>query len=224
MKRSFFARLLAAALLVALACPAALAAGNPTVEYTGQTDRFVFSSVGDGSPTDLFAAFKLVMPGDTLTQQIDVRNTSDATVRIYLRQEPADEAHRAFLEQMRLSVVSDVGPTELYEAPPDDQDGLAQNVLLGTFLPGAKLTLTATLTVPVTVGNEFADRRGDVVWVFTVEEVPEPTPVPTPTPTPPPGPATGDAANPLPWLLGALGFAAALAVFAVLARRSRGRE
>ena len=157
--------------LLAAAFPlAARAAGNPTVTYTGDQTAFTFSDVGDGSATDLFAGFKGVMPGDVLTQRIDVRNESGAAVRIYLRQEPVDEAHRAFLQQLRLTVTSDLGGAQLYEAPPAEQDGLAENVLLGLFYPGAKLTLTAQLTVPAELDNAFADLRGTVRWVFTVEE------------------------------------------------------
>lgn len=208
-------------LLTALALPvAALAAGNPTVDYTGQTDQFVFSNVGTGSSTDLFAGFKNVMPRDSLTQKIDIANSSAATVRIYLRQEPVDEAHRAFLDQLHLTVTSDVGATRLYEEAPGEQDGLATNVLLGTFLPGAKITLTAELTVPITMGNEFENQRGDVVWVFTVEELSEPAP--TPTPKPAPGPATGDATNLLPWLLIGLAMVIAIVALVLLRRRASG--
>lgn len=206
--------------LLAAAFPlAARAAGNPTVTYTGDQTAFTFSDVGDGSATDLFAGFKGVMPGDVLTQHIDVRNESDAAVRIYLRQEPVDEEHRAFLQQLRLTVTSDLGGAQLYEAPPAEQDGLAENVLLGLFYPGAKLTLTAQLTVPAEMDNAFADLRGTVRWVFTVEEDEAAEPD-----TPAPGPATGDAANPLPWLIGAAVLAAAIAALLVLRRRALNRR
>ncbi len=205
-----------ALLLVLLAASfplAARAAGNPTVTYTGDQTAFTISDVGDGSATDLFAGFKGVMPGDVLTQRIDVRNESGAAVRIYLRQEPVDEAHRAFLQQLRLTVTSDLGGAQLYEAPPAEQDGLAENVLLGLFYPGAKLTLTAQLTVPAEMDNAFADLRGTVRWVFTVEEDEAAEPD-----TPAPGPATGDAADPLPGRIGAAVLAAASAALLVLRR------
>ncbi len=67
-RRNRIFALLAAALLALLPLPA-LAEGEPTVTYTGGETTFVFSDVGDGSPTDLFRDFKGVMPGDVLTQR-----------------------------------------------------------------------------------------------------------------------------------------------------------
>lgn len=203
-------------LLIALALPmAALAADNPTVDYTGQQNTFQFGDVGSGSTTDLFADFKDVLPGDTIAQKIDVKNSSTVTVKIYLRQEPVSEEHRAFLDQLRMTVFSDIGPTKLYEEAPSNQDGLANNVLLGTFLPGAKMTLTVNITVPDTLGNAIAGLQGSVSWVFTVEEVQV---------DPPPGPATGDMTSILPWLAIAAVMAAAIVLLVVLRKRAKGHE
>ena len=44
-------------------------------------------------------------------------------------------------------------------------------MLLGTF-PGKSYTkLVVELTVPIELGNEYANRVGEVDWVFTAEEV-----------------------------------------------------
>ena len=202
--------------LLAAAFPlAARAAGNPTVTYTGDQTAFTFSDVGDGSATDLFAGFKGVMPGDVLTQHIDVRNESGAAVRIYLRQEPVDEAHRAFLQQLRLTVTSDLGGAQLYEAPPAEQDGLAENVLLGLFYPGAKLTLTAQLTVPAELDNAFCRSAGHgALGVHRGGGRGRPNRTP-------PRPARPPATRPtrLPWLIGAAVLATAIAALLVLRRR-----
>ena len=212
--------LLFAAMLVLALPAAALAAENPTVDYTGQENQFVFSNTGTGSSTDLFVDFKGVMPGDTLSQEINIKNSSAGKVRIYLRMEPVKPEHKDFLDQLQLNVTSSFGGTKLYEAPPSEQDGLAENVLLGLFYPGASITLTANLTVPLTLDNAYAEQTGDVVWVFTVEEVPDPTPVPTPKPSD----QTGDETNLTPWFLLGAAMLLVIAVLIVLKKRAADNE
>ena len=117
-------------------------------------------------------------------------------------------------------MTSSFGGTKLYEAPPSEQDGLAENVLLGLFYPGASITLTANLTVPLTLDNAYAEQTGDVVWVFTVEEVPDPTPVPTPKPSD----KTGDETNLTPWFLLGAAMLLVIAVLIVLKKRAADNE
>ena len=78
------------------------------------------------------------------------------------------------------------GEELIYEASPDELDGLAANVPLGTFRKGEATALTVELTVPIELGNEYASRVGEVDWIFTVEALFDPEPTPTPTPTPEP--------------------------------------
>lgn len=78
--------------------------------------------------------------------------------------------------------------------------------------------------MPLTLGNEYMEKTGDVVWVFTVEEVPEPTPEPTPVPTPKPPDKTGDETNLTPWLLLGATMLLVIAVLIVLKKRAAGNE
>jgi hypothetical protein len=146
----------------------AFAAGS-TVTYNGNADQFVFLP-----GADLFQNFKGVMPGDTLTQEITVKNDTvkGGKVKIYLRAEPAEEKYKHLLSQMSLKVVQD-GQSVLFEAPADQQGGLASNVCLGTFSSGAEVRLNVTLVVPIAMDNEFQDQSGSIRWVFTAEEFPE---------------------------------------------------
>ena len=50
----------------------AYAAGNVT--YYAEADEFVFAPGSNHSPTDLFSNLKGVMPGDTITDQIEIKN------------------------------------------------------------------------------------------------------------------------------------------------------
>ncbi len=203
-------------LLMLMLPTVSLAAGNPEVNYTGQVNTFEFNNVSYGSPTDLFVNFKNVMPGDSLEQKIDVKNTSGKEVKIYMRMDPVKPEDEAFLSELYMTVKSYAGTVDLYEAPPSEQDGLKENVLLGTFMPGASLTLDTALEVPADLGNEFAFASGDVVWVFTVEEMDSPSPTPTDKPS---TPKTGDDANIIMWIVCAIAACIAIAVMLVLKKK-----
>jgi len=72
-----------------------------------------------------------------------------------------------FLSQLTMRVYQ--GRRLIYEASPDELDGLSRNVYLGSLDYRDSVNLTVELDVPITLGNEYANRVGEVDWVFTVE-------------------------------------------------------
>ena len=77
-----------------------------------------------------------------------------------------------FLSQLTLTVWNGDNEKPIYEGSPDAletgfQDG---KVYLGMLRYKKNMTLKAKLEVPITMGNEFADRIGEVDWVFVIEE------------------------------------------------------
>lgn len=158
------------ALCLSLA-PAAMA--DSSVTYKGQAEKFVFAPGSDYSPTDLFENFKGVMPGDTLTQKIDVRNAADekVNVKIYMRALGAKSGSEEFLSQMTLNVKAMDG-AELFDAPADQTAQLSDWVCLGTFKSGANTTLDVSLNIPITMGDDFQQAIGYLDWEFMVEEFP----------------------------------------------------
>ena len=166
-------------------------AADATITYTGQDRLFDFEAGSEYTETDLFDNFKNVMPGDILTQKITVTNkAADCDyINLYMKAEVHDENANPlsegvaatgenvatmtdFLSQLSMSIYN--GDTLLYEASPDELDGLKENVLLGTFRKGESTTLTVELEVPITLGNKYAYRVGEVDWVFQIEAFDDP--------------------------------------------------
>jgi hypothetical protein len=185
-------------------------AADSSVTYEGQAEKFVFVPKN----TDLFQNFKDVMPGDVLTQTITVKNEASCKVKLYLRAETVDEKYQDFLSQLRLTVTQQNG-SDLFEASADEKDGLKENVCLGTLSPGANEKITVKLEVPVTLGDEYQNKAGEIHWVFTIEEHPgNPNPAPV---------KTGDSSRPFLYM-GIVTVSIALAlVLATGARRKKDR-
>ena len=208
-------------LLLGIGAPAYALDGNVT--YQGGAEKFVFLPGSGYTDTDLFDGFKNVMPGDELTQTIQVKNGFFGTgsVRIYLRavahdeqKNPLSEAVAAsgetvatmsdFLSQLSMQVYKQDG-TCIFSGSPNELDGLKNNVLLANVPRGKSVELTVKLQVPAELGNEYAYRVGEVDWVFTAEEL-----------DPQGNPKTGDTSNLTLWIVVMVVCLAAIAVVAFL--------
>lgn len=228
------------ALMLLCSTAVSFATGSSSVTYKGKAKEFIFQPGSDYSVTDLFTNFKGVMPGDTLTQQINVRNEASkkVNVKIYIRalglaeleNNNGEEIVSAddsadFLKEMKLTVETD-SDKKLFDAPADQTAGLTDWVCLGTFRSGADVDLNVDLEVPITMGNDYQERIGALDWQFMAEEFPlDPDDPSTPTdPSDPNGPndpddpnktKTGDDSNMLVYgliALAALGGAATVIV------------
>jgi len=202
--KSIFALLLTALLAVSLSAAAFAVESAVTFE---NNQAVVFEPGSSYTGTDLFDSFKGAMPGDTLKEEITVKNDVSQCdyIKVYLRAVLHDEAGNPisknvldelradsrrgettelaymhdFLSKLSMTVKND--GAEIYKASPDELDGLAENVYLGTIRRNQTLTLDVELSVPIELDNRYANRIGEVDWIFAAEGFDDTTPSPPPT-------------------------------------------
>lgn len=171
-------------------------AADGKVSYSGNAGNFVFEPGSDHSLTDLFPDFKGVMPGDTLTQKITVKNNADNRVKVkmYVRSLGAHEESVEFLSQLGLKVQksSHNEMAYMFDAAANETAWLTDWVYLGTLYSGGEVNLDVTLSVPVELHNEFQNKIGYLDWEFMTQEFPVEDTDPKP-------PQTGDNANRGAW-------------------------
>jgi len=236
--KRIFSLILTAVMMFGMAI-SGYAAGVVTFEANEQ--KFDFAPGSVYSPSDLFTDFKDLMPGDSVTQSVRVKNNGKDgyTTNIYIRalgatpdkviKEATDTAgevkfedgkelngtgktvNQKVLSQLELDVVAKKDSKKLFDATADKTDGLSDWVMLGSLRKGGEVDIEVTVTVPLTMGNEFQNVAGGIDWQFKVEEIPDPS-----------VPDTGDSAGIM--LYSAMFGAAALALFVLIVLKKRTRE
>ena len=197
-------------------CTTAYAAGSVT--YDGDANKFIFTPGSDYSPTDLFSDFKNVMPGDTLTEQILIKNdtSNKVKIKVYMRAFGAHEESVEFLSQLHLRVEKSEDNTMAYmfDAQANETAQLTEWVCLGTLYSGGEINLNVILDVPVELDNMFQEKIGYLDWEFMIEEYEI-------EPTDPEPPKTGDESNLVLWSVLMVSSAAAMFLLLFFGRKKK---
>lgn len=194
--KKWFVTVCICAFLLSCVTPALATQGNVT--YSGDAGEFLFAPGSEYSPTDLFANFKDVMPGDSIVQPITVKNDASKRVKvnIYLRALGAHEDSVEFLSRLRLRVEKHENNSMAYmfDAAANETAQLTDWVLLGTLYSGGEVRLDVILDVPVELDNRYQRQIGLLDWEFRIVEMDISATDPEP-------PKTGDDATPWLWAL-----------------------
>lgn len=214
--RKIFAMLVVC--IIALSSTLSVHAADGKVTYSGNAGKFVFEPGSNNSLSDLFANFKSVMPGDSLTQKITVKNDAEnnVKVKIYIRSLGAHQGSKDFLSKLNLKVKksSDNQMAYMFNYAADKTDGLTDWVCLGTLYSGGEVNLDVELDVPVELGNEYQDKIGYLDWEFMIEEFPV-------EPDDPKPPQTSDKFNAPFWIILSSSCVAIFIVLIIFKRKTK---
>ena len=108
----------------------------------------------DGNPLTYSEAFESLDGKD----QSNVADERDETI----------VTMQEFLSKLTMRIYN--GDKLIYEASPDQAGALIDNVLLGRLDRGKSLKLKVELDIPIELDNKYANRVGEVDWVFKIEE------------------------------------------------------
>lgn len=185
-----------AVLLIFLLSVISVSAADSNVIYNGNAKEFIFLNGSEYSPTDLFPDFKDVMPGDSITQKITVKNdaSNKVKVKIYMRSLGAHADSVDFLSKLNLRVqkAEQNKMAYMFDAAADCPAQLTDWVCLGVLYSGGEVDLDVILDVPSELDNKHSEKIGYLDWEFKIEELPIGTDDPKP-------PQTSDAFNAWLW-------------------------
>lgn len=191
MKKIF---ILLTVLLLVVSSVFSASAKNAAVIYDGESQKIKLTPGTKYSTTDLFSNFKDIMPGDTLTQKITVKNdaSNKVKVKIYIRSLGGRKDSKKFLSQLglRVSKSKDNDMPYMFLASASKKAQLSEWVCLGTLYSGGKVNLNVILDVPIELDNKYQNEIGYLDWEFKIEEFPIENDDPK-------APQTGDMSNPL---------------------------
>ena len=96
------------------------------------------------------------MPGDTLTEQIFIKNDTShgVKIKVYMRSLGAQENTDDFLSQMNLTAKQD-GDSIMFAPPADDRAQRTDWICLSSVYSNSEIYLNVTLEVPITMCYDY---------------------------------------------------------------------
>lgn len=147
------------------------------VEYEGNAHKLITAS------DDFFSNLGQMMPGDILSDEITLRNTTNSDAEFFFRTAFSDSLSDEavdLLEQIFLEIT--LGDELLYRGRLKST-ALEEAISLGIYKSGETESFQFTLYMPETLTNTYALRETSVKWIFSVknEELKITTPQPVKT-------------------------------------------
>lgn len=114
---------------------------------------------------DFFQNFDTFMPGDTVTDTLNIKNNNEHSAEIFFHTETPDltDAQKDLLKNLQLKI--SVNGTQVYEGDLESTS-LNQKISLGTYAKDATGKIDFSIYMPAEDQNEYAVRDTKIIWVF----------------------------------------------------------
>jgi len=159
------------------------------VTFTGAGDGFAFTPKN----TDLFMNFKQLLPGETRSQTIEVKNTYPGEVEIFLRAEDISQGVsnpetlaliNKLLREYAVIIVTAEDGKVIYKGPVwgepfgtgTNPETMRHDISLGMFKAGESKKLHIQLQLDPNMGNAYQNLSGLIKWVWSASWTEEAVP------------------------------------------------
>lgn len=129
-----------------------------------QVFSVVFENGADGlvkTGEDFFSNWASLMPGDTVSGQVTLKNSYRRTVTMYFKTETI--ADDALLKALNLEIKN--GDTVIYSGTMDG--AMAERVKIASLAMNEEAILTYTVSVPKELNNSYALSKTQTKWIFS---------------------------------------------------------
>ena len=135
--------------------------GKSEIIYENNADKYL--DIGDG----FFDNLGGLLPGDSISDQITIQNTSKNRIEYYLTIDTKNltEEELKLLENVTIIIKNGMNKTLLSGKITE-----VNKLLLGTYTKWDKETIKFTISIPSNLDNEYSKIATKIIWVFSVEE------------------------------------------------------
>lgn len=134
----------------------------PNVKLEGNADGIVFI---DGDKP--FLSGENMVPGDSVNRIMEIENNYDIPIQLYMKAvvvTPKDDPK--FLDLLKLTIT--YNDKVIYNGNATGEDGLQDNIDLGSYKPGERGKLVANVVLDGSeTDNEYKNKHLEVDWIFT---------------------------------------------------------
>lgn len=123
--------------------------------------------------SDEFLQIDNILPGDSCSGIINIKNESNDTFDLYMRIEKYEKNPKFnILDKLVLRVSNKDG--EIYNGSVNQSETLEKNIYLGSFNRGNEDNIKIDLLLDgESTGNEYINKNGEIEWIFTAIQLGE---------------------------------------------------
>ena len=134
------------------------------ISYQGDSKKLIKNN------EDFFANFPYMMPGDSYSDSVDLKNNGEETIKLYFQSENLDDSE--LLEKILLKITTTIQGEEkvLYDGNLKATD-LSKSIVLGEMPKESTGKFTFEIKVPPELNNKYTIQNSCVKWIFSTEPI-----------------------------------------------------